>query len=208
MSDPIEDAFDRLMDATQTLIQLQPGDVLTQEMIDDLHLVDSDHRQDFERASEAFHRGYEAGLRRGGGADTAKLIEERDEARGRASVANAISSAAEHWGFIKGAQICREMMARFVEQGGTETERKIACSIRANWRPSWGDDPGAPIEEVYTNAAPREVRAKEDGPAEILQTLYQYESDLIHPPIEGSFERRLQHVRSVIAKLIQEPADG
>jgi len=41
--------------------------------------------------------------------------------------------------FIAGAQACREMMARFVEQGGNP---EIAQSIRANWHPGWGDDPG------------------------------------------------------------------
>lgn len=41
--------------------------------------------------------------------------------------------------FVKGAQVCREMMARFVEQGGNPN---IANSIRANWNPSWGADPG------------------------------------------------------------------
>jgi hypothetical protein len=51
-----DDDFNRLMDATQTLIQLTVGDVLTQEMIDDLHLVDKDHRESFERATDAFHK--------------------------------------------------------------------------------------------------------------------------------------------------------
>ena len=41
--------------------------------------------------------------------------------------------------FIAGAQACREMMARFVEQGG---DKSTAVSIRANWLPSWGKDPG------------------------------------------------------------------
>lgn len=41
--------------------------------------------------------------------------------------------------FISGAQVMREMLARFVEQGGDAT---TAMSIRANWVPSWGDDPG------------------------------------------------------------------
>lgn len=41
--------------------------------------------------------------------------------------------------FIRGAQACREMLARFVEQGGDEV---TAASIRANWLLSWGDDPG------------------------------------------------------------------
>jgi len=41
--------------------------------------------------------------------------------------------------FIAGAQAMREMLARFVEQGGDTT---TAMSIRANWNPSWGKDPG------------------------------------------------------------------
>lgn len=45
--------------------------------------------------------------------------------------------------FIAGAQACREMMARFVEQGGNP---EIAESIRANWHPGWGKDPGRPEE--------------------------------------------------------------
>ena len=41
--------------------------------------------------------------------------------------------------FRAGAQAAREMMARFVEQGGDAT---TAMSIRANWHPEWGEDPG------------------------------------------------------------------
>lgn len=43
--------------------------------------------------------------------------------------------------FRAGLLACREYMARFVEQGGDTT---TAASIRANWWPSLGDDPGAP----------------------------------------------------------------
>lgn len=43
--------------------------------------------------------------------------------------------------FIEGAQAMREMLARFVEQGG---HPEIAQSIRLNWKPSWGKDPGQP----------------------------------------------------------------
>jgi hypothetical protein len=38
-----------------------------------------------------------------------------------------------------GLQVMREMQARFVEQGGDST---TANSIRANWNPEWGKDPG------------------------------------------------------------------
>lgn len=48
--------------------------------------------------------------------------------------------------FIKGFQFCREMMARFVEQGGDAT---TAQSIRANWSPAMGDDPGKINDAEY-----------------------------------------------------------
>lgn len=41
--------------------------------------------------------------------------------------------------FRDGAQACREMLARFVEQGG---DLSTANSIRQNWNPEWGADPG------------------------------------------------------------------
>lgn len=43
--------------------------------------------------------------------------------------------------FRAGLLACREYMARFVEQGGNPV---VAQSIRANWWPSLGEDPGAP----------------------------------------------------------------
>lgn len=41
--------------------------------------------------------------------------------------------------FTAGLQAMREMLARFVEQGGDAT---TAASLRANWHPGWGKDPG------------------------------------------------------------------
>jgi len=43
--------------------------------------------------------------------------------------------------FVHGAQMCRELMASFVEHQGLPI---IAMSIRANWNPSWGPNPGKP----------------------------------------------------------------
>lgn len=43
--------------------------------------------------------------------------------------------------FRAGLLACREYMARFVEQGG---DASTAASIRANWWPKLGTDPGAP----------------------------------------------------------------
>lgn len=51
--------------------------------------------------------------------------------------------------FVGGAQACREMMARFVEQGG---HHEIAMSIRANWHPGWGEDPGKLDGEIPLHA--------------------------------------------------------
>ena len=48
--------------------------------------------------------------------------------------------------FRLGAQGCREMLARFVEQGG---DKITAQSIRANWNPEWGADPGLPTNQDY-----------------------------------------------------------
>jgi len=53
--------------------------------------------------------------------------------------------------FARGAQACREMMARFVEQGG---DAATAQSIRSNWHPGWGEDPGLPPDVIDTWEAP------------------------------------------------------
>ena len=50
--------------------------------------------------------------------------------------------------FVAGAQACREMLARFVEQGGNAA---AAQSIRLNWNPSWGTDPGKIGGEIPEN---------------------------------------------------------
>lgn len=42
---------------------------------------------------------------------------------------------------LRGLQDMREMLACFVEQGGDTT---TANSMRLNWSPEWGDDPGQP----------------------------------------------------------------
>lgn len=58
--------------------------------------------------------------------------------------------------FRAGLLACREYMARFVEQGG---HADIAQSIRANWWPSLGDDPGPPRLFDF-----KEVCEESDGP--------------------------------------------
>lgn len=58
--------------------------------------------------------------------------------------------------FRAGLLACREYMARFVEQGGDSV---TAASIRANWWPRLGDDPGAPRLFNFD-----EVCEESDGP--------------------------------------------
>jgi len=51
--------------------------------------------------------------------------------------------------FNDGARAMREMLARFVEQGG---DTQTSASIRANWNPSWGKDPGGFDGEIPSDA--------------------------------------------------------
>jgi hypothetical protein len=44
--------------------------------------------------------------------------------------------------FVHGAQAFREMIARFIENGPPTEPKALACSVRANWVPGWGVDPG------------------------------------------------------------------
>lgn len=44
--------------------------------------------------------------------------------------------------FRAGAAQMREMLARFIEQGPDSPAKVIAQSIRLNWVPNWGKDPG------------------------------------------------------------------
>lgn len=54
-------------------------------------------------------------------------------------------------GFVHGAQVCREMLARFVENSPPTDMKVLAGSIRANWHPGWGVDPGRLSGEIPDN---------------------------------------------------------
>lgn len=82
--------------------------------------------------------------------------------------------------FRAGLLACREYMARFVEQGGDAT---TAQSIRVNWWPILGDDPGAPrlfhsdevAEEIEKPEGGTSIRSKEVSPSlEALPRAYQF----------------------------------
>lgn len=69
--------------------------------------------------------------------------------------------------FRAGLLACRETMARFVEQGG---DAVTAASIRANWWPSLGSDPGAPRQLSFDELADEQPDGKikcKDIPASV-----------------------------------------
>lgn len=70
---------------------------------------------------------------------------------------NPIMQVAFRAGFI----LCREYMARFVEQGG---DPATAQSIRANWIPAFEGDPGGPRKMLFSEIAAAEDMGK--GPWE------------------------------------------
>jgi len=64
--------------------------------------------------------------------------------------------------FVDGLQACRETMARFVEQGGDDA---TAASIRANWNPAWGLDPGPITGDIPIDAWGAIAKATTDAKA-------------------------------------------
>lgn len=50
--------------------------------------------------------------------------------------------------FRAGAAQMREMLARFVEHGPVSDPKVIAQTMRLNWVPNWGKDPGKQ-DDVY-----------------------------------------------------------
>lgn len=77
---------------------------------------------------------------------------------------NPVAQVAFRAGFL----LCREYMARFVEQGG---DTNTAASIRANWIPAFGADPGPPRKYDFAEVAEAEDmdngpwRSKNPGPS-------------------------------------------
>ena len=50
--------------------------------------------------------------------------------------------------FVGGLVAMREMLAQFIEA----QDQTMAQSIRANWKPEWGKDPGKP-DAIYLSGA-------------------------------------------------------
>lgn len=64
--------------------------------------------------------------------------------------------------FVAGLQAMREMVARFVEQQGEHASpgNVVAQSIRANWWPCWGVDPGRPRMVASDYVEPADMTPK------------------------------------------------
>jgi hypothetical protein len=85
--------------------------------------------------------------------------------------------------FRAGLLACREYMARFVKQAGDAT---TANSIRLNWWPSLGEDPGPPRQydfaEVAEEITPHQWAAKTISPnIEALAIAWQFLRDRLPP---------------------------
>lgn len=82
------------------------------------------------------------------------------------ALASEIARAVAKGKTIKSLAFVAERMARFVEQGGDVT---TAASIRANWWPTLGDDPGAPrqlnFDELADEQPDGKIRCKDIAPS-------------------------------------------
>lgn len=145
-----EEAFAALMDDMQVLYGLRAGQTVTQADVDALNRLDKHWRDNEENATEAFHEGRQQGLLEAGGAEVVALKNKLDELWAETATDKVMRKVERRWGFQEGAEACREMMARFVEQGG---DHATANSIRLNWNPAWGIDPAPPEGVAPTPAS-------------------------------------------------------
>lgn len=151
-----EAEWEAFMDASQTVIQLKAGQTLTQDDVDALRFAGEFERREEERAIDAFHRGRQIGIEEAAGKDAAALHDKISGLVSEVATQRAMRQFDRQSGFWRGAQACREMMARFVEQGG---DSATANSIRLNWHPGWGRDPGALDGEIPLAFEPKKTEA-------------------------------------------------
>jgi len=88
----IEIDFDRLMDATQTVIQLKAGQTVSADDVADIQYAFGCERQHEDDAVEAYTKGYAHGVLAAGGADKARLMEQVDALKGRLAVERALNT--------------------------------------------------------------------------------------------------------------------
>jgi len=83
--------FDRLMEATQTVIRLKAGAVLSAEDVADIQYAFECERQHEDDAVDAYSKGYSHGVLVAGGADKACLMETVEALKTQLAVANALN---------------------------------------------------------------------------------------------------------------------
>ena len=103
--------MDRREDAIATVYSLRPGHTLTQADCEAIQLWEEVNREEDNRATDVFHRGYTQGLRECGSADIEKMKERLDDRGNLLAVEKA--------------------MRRFAEDRLDETERHVRDFIRA-----------------------------------------------------------------------------
>jgi hypothetical protein len=148
--------YDDYIEALSATYGWKVGHVLTADDIAALALIDRHSRMHEDGLTDTYHRGYQDGLRHAGGTDVQALANKNDVLNTKLSVERGLRQMERQWGFREGAQRMREMLARFTEQGGAPI---IANSLRLNWNPQWGDDPGEPPEHDDSPAFPRKEPA-------------------------------------------------
>lgn len=89
-----EEAFERLMDDLQVIYSAKAGQTLTQDDVDALNRLDTHWRDEEEKATDAYHRGWKDALASAGQADFARMDEKVSEATVNASVERAMASMA------------------------------------------------------------------------------------------------------------------
>lgn len=138
---PSDEWTEGQFEALITLHMLKPGEVLTE---DDCWAIEHVRVQADEvenSAIDAFDNGRKHGIVSVAGKTDAQMFAEIERLKTELTVSKALSRFYQRscsTEFIRGASACREVMARFVEQGG---DPATANSIRLNWSPTWGEEP-------------------------------------------------------------------
>lgn len=90
--------------------------------------------------------------------------------------------------FRAGLLACRETMARFIEQGGTDYDKTIAASVRANWWPCLGPDPGPPRQLKFDEVAEEQPEGKIQhvNTPPSIEALARAWAFLVNPPTDES----------------------
>ena len=82
--------WEYFMDATQTVLALKVGQVLTQEQVDEIQFVSEYERRDHEHAIDVFHNGYQAGIAASLGKTEAGLLEQVEALKGELAVSKSL----------------------------------------------------------------------------------------------------------------------